>query len=487
MDTRGSRQGNSGFTKKMERSTMKFTDLWSSEGTMDRGPYALVGLVGFAIKHNLDRALATLVFHRQWGLFNYWIPLDQAVRINSLAPADRTFLLAMLVLSLPFIWVGIVLTMRRLRAAGLPAWLVVLFFAPYVNLLFFLILCIYPSRRADDTPRSLRISGNPLLKRIIPESNWGSAAMALVITSLLGAAATLFSVNVLAMYGWGLFVALPFCLGFFSVLLHGYHRPRSLRSCVAVASLSVVLLGLLLLGLAVEGVICLAMAAPIGLILALMGGSIGYLIQQRHWARFQTRATFSALLLFVPFFMGTEALKPQQPPLLQITTQIEINAPPEKVWPFLTSFPALPPPNEWPFRAGISYPIRSTLHGTGLGAQRECQFSSGEFIEPIQVWEENKHLGFSVSGEPLVMEELSPYGHIHTRHIDGAYFQAQDAEFVLTPLPGGRTLLQGTSRYRNRMWPVSYWRLWSDAIVHQIHVRVFRHIKRLSEAEHLEG
>ena len=103
---------------------MKFTDLWSSEGTLDRGPYALVGLVGFAIKHNLDRALATLVFHRKWDLFNYWIPLDQAVRVTSIAPTDRTFLLSMLVLSLPFIWVGVVLTMRRLRAAGLPAWLV---------------------------------------------------------------------------------------------------------------------------------------------------------------------------------------------------------------------------------------------------------------------------------------------------------------------------------------------------------------------------
>jgi uncharacterized membrane protein YhaH (DUF805 family) len=470
----------------MEMYTMKFTDLWSSEGTMDRGPYALVGLVGFAIKHNLDRALATLVFHRKWSLFNYWIPLNQAARINSLAPTDRTFLLSMLVLSLPFIWVGVVLTMRRLRAAGLPAWLVVLFFAPYLNLLFFLILCIYPSRRADDAPRSLRIGGNALLKRFIPESNWGSAAMALLITSALGAATTLLSVKVLATYGWGLFVALPFCLGFFSVLLHGYHRPRSLGGCLAVAILSVVLLGLLLLGLAIEGVICLAMAAPIGLILALMGGSVGYLIQQRHWARFQTRATFGALLLFVPFFMGAEALKPQQPPLLQITTQIEINAPPEDVWPLLISFPALPPPTEWPFRVGISYPIRSTIHGAGLGAQRECQFSSGQFIEPIQVWEENKRLGFSISGEPLVMEELSPYGRTHTRHIDGGYFQAQDAEFVLTPLPGGRTLLEGTSRYRNRMWPVSYWRLWSDAIVHQIHMRVFGHLKRLAEAKQLQ-
>jgi uncharacterized membrane protein YhaH (DUF805 family) len=466
---------------------VKFSDLWSSEGTIDRGPYALVGLVGFAIKHNFDRALASYIFQRKWGLFNYWIPLNQAVRITSLAPPDRTFLLSMLVLSLPFIWIGVVLTMRRLRAAGLPSWLVVLFFAPYLNLLFFVILCIYPSRSADDGPRSLRIGGNPVLKRIIPESNWGSAAMALVISSVLGAAAVLLSVNVLAMYGWGLFVALPFCLGFFSVLLYGYHRPRSLGRCVVVASLSVVLLGLLLLSLAVEGVICLAMAAPIGLILALMGGSIGYLIQRKHWDRLQTRATFGALLLFVPFFMGAEALKPKQPPLLQITTQIEINAPPEKVWPLLISFPTLPTPTEWPFRVGISYPIRSTIHGSGLEAQRECQFSSGQFIEPIQVWEENKRLGFSISGEPLVMEELSPYGHIHTRHIDGGYFQAQDAEFVLTRLPGGRTLLEGTSRYRNRMWPVSYWRLWSDAIVHQIHMRVFRHIKRLAEANQLQA
>jgi hypothetical protein len=465
---------------------MKFPDLWSSEGAIDRGPYALVGLVGFGIKHNLDRALATFVFQRKWSLFNYWIPLDQAVRVTSLAPTDRTFLLSMIVLSLPFIWVGVVLTMRRLRAAGLPAWLVVLFFALYLNLLFFVILCIYPSRRADDAQQSLRIGGNPVLKRIIPENNWGSAAMALVISSVLGAAATLLSVNVLAIYGWGLFVALPFCLGFFSVLLYGYHRPRSLRSCFAVAGLSVVLLGLMLLGLAVEGVICLVMAAPIGLILALMGGSMGYLIQQRHWDRLRTRATFSALLLFVPFLMGTEALKPQQPPILQVTTQMEINAPPETVWRFLTSFPTLPPPTEWPFRVGIAYPIRSTLRGSGLKAQRECQFSSGQFIEPIQVWQENERLVFSISGEPLVMEELSPYGHIHTRHVDGGYFQAQDAEFVLTRLPGSRTLLTGTSHYRNRMWPVSYWRLWSDAIVHQIHMRVFRHIKYLAEAEQFQ-
>lgn len=462
---------------------MKYSDLWSSEGTLDRGLYALIGLVGFAIKHNLDRAVATGVFHRDWGVFNYWMPLHKAIHVTSLAPADRTFLLWMLVLSLPFIWIGIVLTMRRLRSAGLPPWLVVLFFAPYANLVFFLILCVVPSRSASDERRSLRTGANPLLKRIVPASEWGSAAMALVITSILGTILTLLSVDVLATYGWGLFVALPFSLGFFSVLLYGYQRPRTLVRCLGVAGLSVILLGSLLLALAVEGAMCLAMAAPIGLGLALMGGAMGYVIQQRHWERFPARATFGALLLFVPLLMGTEAWKSQPPPLLQITTRIEINAPPETVWRYVTSFPTLPPPTEWAFRAGIAYPIRSTLQGSGPGAERTCQFSSGQFVEPIQVWETNERLKFSISGEPLVMEELSPYGHIHTRHIDGAYFQAQDAEFVLTPLAGGRTLLAGTSRYRNRMWPVSYWRLWSDEIVHQIHLRVFQHIKRLSESD----
>ena len=49
----------------------------------DSGPRALCirWLIGFAIKHNLDRLVATFVFHRQWGPFNYWIPLGRAVRI----------------------------------------------------------------------------------------------------------------------------------------------------------------------------------------------------------------------------------------------------------------------------------------------------------------------------------------------------------------------------------------------------------------------
>ena len=35
-----------------------FGEFWRPNGTIDRGTYALVGVLGFALKHNLDRIVA---------------------------------------------------------------------------------------------------------------------------------------------------------------------------------------------------------------------------------------------------------------------------------------------------------------------------------------------------------------------------------------------------------------------------------------------
>ena len=90
----------------------RFADLWRWSGTVSRGRYAAVGFLGFALKHNLDRGLAQLVFHRPWGLFSYWVPLDRAANIAALPAEERNFLAAMVVMSLPFIWIGLAMTVR---------------------------------------------------------------------------------------------------------------------------------------------------------------------------------------------------------------------------------------------------------------------------------------------------------------------------------------------------------------------------------------
>ena len=60
-------------------------------------------------------------------------------------------------------------------------------------------------------------------------------------------------------------------------------------------------------------------------------------------------------------------------------------------------------------------------------------------------------------------------------------FNSASSQFLLTPLPGGRTRDEGTTWYRHRIWPADYWRVWSDWILHSIHTRVLEHVKREAE------
>ena len=111
--------------------------------TVDRGPYLIVGVVGFAIKHNLDRFIAYQYFGKHWEPFNYLSP-GAGIGVTGLTEEAIQFYGALLVTALPFICVGVVMTLWRLHDIGLPTWLVVFFFAPFVNLLFFIVLAILP-------------------------------------------------------------------------------------------------------------------------------------------------------------------------------------------------------------------------------------------------------------------------------------------------------------------------------------------------------
>jgi hypothetical protein len=439
-----------------------------------------VGLLGFALKHNLDRLVATLVFHRPWELFNYWIPLRDVARVTALRNSDAVFLETMVVLSLPFIWIGVALTIRRLRSANLPAALVLLFFSPFLNLVFFLLLCLVPARNSAAREQVTERPKISSFARIIPESVVGSAAVSLLLTVPAGVGMVLFGVRLLTIYGWGLFVAVPFTMGFAAAVIYGLRQPRSLASCIAVASMSTALLGLGLMALAVEGLVCLLMAMPIALPLAAFGGTFGYLVQRRRWLQEGAPAFLCVLLVFAPGVQWVEHVLAPRPSVYEVRSSIDVQAPPEEVWKQVVAFAEIPPPKEWMFRAGIAYPIRAEILGHGPGAQRRCVFSTGAFVEPIEVWDEPHQLKFSVSSNPAPMEEWTPYAHIEPPHLHG-FLMSNGGQFLLTALPNGGTHLEGTTWYRHTLWPAAYWRLWSDAIIHQIHLRVLRHIR--DEAE----
>jgi len=457
-----------------------FADLWRADGTIDRGTYALVGLVGFAVKHNLDRFVAFYVFHRPWDLFNYWVPVRDVARITALPKPDGAFLATMLVLALPFVWVGVTLTMKRLRSANLPLHLVLLFFVPFLNLLFPLFLCLIPTRSSTTAEREANWLKQSSLVRILPDGVLGSAAVSLLLTVPVGLGMVWIGTQFLTHYGWGLFVALPFTMGFAAAIIYSLRQPRSLAGCIGVACLSNAILGVGLLALAIEGMFCLLMAMPVALPLAAIGGSFGYLLQRRRWIQEGAPAFLSILLVFLPGVQWIEHVAAPVPPVYVVHSSIDVQAPPEKVWKQVVAFTEIPPPTEWLFRAGIAYPIRAEMLGSGQSAERHCVFSTGAFVEPIEVWDEPRRLKFSVTSNPAPMEEWTPYSHIEPPHLHG-FLVSNGGQFLLTELPNGRTRLEGTTWYRHSLWPAAYWRLWSDEIIHQIHLRVLRHIR--DEAE----
>ena len=152
------------------------------------------------------------------------------------------------------------------------------------------------------------------------------------------------------------------------------------------------------------------------------------------------------------------------------------------MWRHVVTFSELPPPRELMFRSGIAYPARASIHGSGVGAVRHCEFSTGPFVEPITVWDEPKRLAFDVTAQPHPMRELSPYRAIEPPHLHG-FFQSRRGQFLLVAQPDGTTRLEGTTWYDQNLWPNRYWRVWSDYLVHSIHRRVLDHIKLEAEMD----
>jgi len=444
-----------------------------------RPAFALGLVASLILKQAVDRAVISFLgmtySGHLWGiLLGVRLPTEE----------DLSWGWPLLAASLPFLWLGLALTVARLRSMGRSAAWALLFFVPFLKFLMAVMLMV-ASEAAPGMPPVIPGPARASSRWFawIPAGRWGAAAMGAILSALFGALSVFLIANHLEAYGWSLFVALPILLGFLTTLIHNHHAPRPPRESFLAVLAALALLGGLLLAMAIEGMICLLMASPIAVIEAVVGSALAQaLLSQRWTGRLQGGRLFSAGFLLLPLAVTVELAVRPPPEVRPVSTEVTIAAPPEVVWRHVVSFSDLPPPADWIFRTGIAYPIRARLEGRGVGAVRYCEFSTGPFVEPIEVWDEPRRLAFSVSAYPAPMKEWSPYRHIHPPHLDG-FLVSRRGQFELFPTATGGTRLVGTTWYQHGLSPDAYWRLWSDAILHRIHARVLEHIRTLAEAE----
>ena len=234
------------------------------------------------------------------------------------------------------------------------------------------------------------------INRLIKTSSFiGSTLGAVVITAALGAVFAALSITVLGTYGWALFAGLPLCLGFVAACLR---EPGSMWRAFDAGIASTLLTGVVIVAAALDGAICVLMALPLAMPMTMAGAYAGWLVRR---VTSRPPRTFAIALVALPLAMGAEAKVDRPPPLHSVTTSVIVNAPPEAVWRRVVAFPPLPEPRSMHFRAGIAYPRSATISGQGVGAVRRCRFSTGDFVEPITVWDEPRRLAFSVTEQPV--------------------------------------------------------------------------------------
>lgn len=276
-------------------------------------------------------------------------------------------------------------------------------------------------------------------------------------------------------YGYGLFMLLPLAAGFASALLCNRGRKWDWSRTSMVLALTLGLTGFLMLG--IEGIVCLLMASVISAALASIGAIIAWIVSKM---KSHQRTMLLLVCGIAPITMGFEQRFKSASPLLEQTTTIEVNAPPEVIWRFVPSFPRIETAPDGLLAHGLAYPIEATMNGTGVGARRSCVLSTGHMPEIVTRWEPGRVLEFDVLETPPAMFESNPFFNAKPRHVEG-YFTVKHGRFVLIPLEGGRTRIEGTSWFQHDLWPQAYWAPITSRVVKAVHERVLKHIKQLAE------
>lgn len=436
---------------------------------LGRRDYITAGLTLMAVKYAVDATVIYMVTGITWTPLDYLVPLMSVVGAK-VAQFPSWLNLLLLAWTAPFVWLGVTLSVRRATSAGISPWWVVAFFLPVLNYGFMIALSLLPQRFGV----TARVTAAVELRQ-------RPARVAMLAGAAAGAAFGLgvasFGIMALRDYGLSIFLGTPFMMGavagFISRRMNTF---QPVRFSVSAGICAAVLLGVMLFGVAVEGLVCLVMAAPIALPVVALGALIGHRLADPGTPR---TAGIGLSLLLLPLGSAIDVSIDNAPERV-VLSSLEIDAPPDRVWRHVVSFDEIREEPGWYFKLGLAYPVRARIVGEGAGAVRFCEFSTGVFREPITAWEAPARLAFDVADQPPPLNELSPYSRVLAPHQQN-YFRTTRGEFRLVPLPGGRTRLEGRTWYSLRIYPTAYWTAIADRIIHDIHLRVLRHIEVLSE------
>ena len=285
-------------------------------GRIGRLPYALWSAALFFSQHLV--ALGLFKLHGATLRPDVWFAFLPLRALVAQADLPGPFLLVGFGYLLIVAWALAALAYQRAADADISEWIAAAALAPFIQIPVIAYLSFLPSSsataaapRGDD--RSLPLAGLA----------YGILACIGVTVAAVALSTLLFSV-----YGFGLFVISPFVVGAITAYLANLQRDIGSRNTNLLLAAATAMAAIGLVAVALEGIICIVLIAPLAFGLAVLGGMMGRAIAISAQRPARQMLTGFAVL---PLMFALESVLPAETSF-DTRESIAVNAPPETVW-----------------------------------------------------------------------------------------------------------------------------------------------------------
>jgi hypothetical protein len=234
---------------------------------------------------------------------------------------------------------------------------------------------------------------------------------------------------------WAFLLGVPFSMGFITIFIIERREPSEPVVWVTWPWLPLAAAAVGTVFTLFEGVICVVILFPIGMICASLGGMVAGLLV---WvsSRPRTNDVIAGAVLLIPLMIAPWEQRVLFSKEIHTTENfIDIAASAPVIWSNIERVRAIQPselPDSWSHRIGFPDPIEATLSHEGVGGVRRATFTGGVlFIETIDDWRPEQRLAFSIRAQtdqipPTTLDE-------HVR-VGGNFFDVLHGEYRLEPL-----------------------------------------------------
>lgn len=189
---------------------------------------------------------------------------------------------------------------------------------------------------------------------------------------------------------------------------------------------------------AIEGSICILLAAPIFLIMSAIGGAIMFGALRLA----VPRARHFCFVLLVPLLLGYGERDLPLPDAMRVSTaSVHIDAPPARIWQLINDAEGIQPSEmaqglAW--RIGVPFPVSALTVDSTAGRVRKLRWQKGvHFDEPIVDWQENRLIRWTYR---FAADSIPPGALDEHVQVGGKYFDLVDTSYQLEPEQGGTRL-----------------------------------------------